>query len=212
MSNREPQDPRSAPYDGWLYATFVEPRSAGLYRLVADQVPEGSRVLDAGCGTGGLAMSLAARCREVVGVDLSPRQVRFARGACRRRGIDNVRFLVADASRLDDFDDRHFDLACMLMAVHEMPAQARAPVIAELLRVAKTAVVIDFHVPLRWNPRGLWLRGLEILAGPAHLSGFLSYCRAGGLAPVAEAAGAVVVRSGRLSCGNLAIHTLRAGG
>jgi cyclopropane fatty-acyl-phospholipid synthase-like methyltransferase len=71
-----------------------------LNRVIADaaEVAGGDRVLDAGCGVGGTAFWLARhRSAEVVGVNINPRQVEYARKLATRDGLDDrVRFAVAD--------------------------------------------------------------------------------------------------------------------
>ncbi len=50
--------------------------------LLVSQLPadlRGARILDAGCGTGALAVELAERGADVVGVDISPRLIEIAR-------------------------------------------------------------------------------------------------------------------------------------
>lgn len=64
------------------------------------------RVLDLGTGRGRLALLLASRAREIVGIDLSDEMIRFAREAA--TGIDNVTFEQADAAKLN-YPDKHFD-------------------------------------------------------------------------------------------------------
>jgi magnesium-protoporphyrin O-methyltransferase len=57
----------------------------------------GTRVLDAGCGTGALAIDLARRGAEVVAVDLSPTLVSLARErAGRAPGPGRIAWLVGD--------------------------------------------------------------------------------------------------------------------
>lgn len=56
--------------------------SLGRIESVYDQVARlarGPRVLDLGCGTGNVALRLAARGLDVIGVDLSPEMLEFAR-------------------------------------------------------------------------------------------------------------------------------------
>ncbi|WP_344173153.1 class I SAM-dependent methyltransferase [Pilimelia columellifera] len=69
---------------------------AGEARLVDAMAPRGSRVLDAGCGSGRVGAALAAVGHEVVGVDLDPVLV-----AAAEQDHPGPRWLVGDLSRLD---------------------------------------------------------------------------------------------------------------
>ena len=70
----------------------------------------GSTLIDAGCGTGTLAIEAARRGAEVVAVDLSPTLVNLARERLRDSGEDlDVTFLVGDM--------RDMDLGCFDYAV-----------------------------------------------------------------------------------------------
>ncbi len=67
----------------------------------------GRRLLDAGCGTGALAVEAARRGASVVAVDLSPTLIGLARSrATSTRGAGSVEFLAGDmlAPALGDFD------------------------------------------------------------------------------------------------------------
>ncbi|HEY5678523.1 MAG TPA: cyclopropane-fatty-acyl-phospholipid synthase family protein [Pseudomonadales bacterium] len=68
----------------------------------------GMRVLDVGCGWGSLAMELAERHDvTVMGVTLSPEQLRVARSTARLRGLDNhVRFELQDYRQVEESFDR----------------------------------------------------------------------------------------------------------
>jgi SAM-dependent methyltransferase len=59
-------------------------------------VPRGSRILDAGCGTGRLGGHLAAAGHDVVGVDLDPKLIEAARA-----DHPGAEWLVGDLSELD---------------------------------------------------------------------------------------------------------------
>jgi len=57
----------------------------------------GQRVLDVGCGLGGKSVAFAERGLQVVGVDLSPENVRAGSGFARKRRT-HVDFMAADAT------------------------------------------------------------------------------------------------------------------
>ncbi|KIG14509.1 putative methyltransferase SCO0760 [Enhygromyxa salina] len=68
-----------------------------LWRAV--EISDSPRVLDIGCGAGSLALAAArAGAREVVGVDLDPRAVAYARFNAKLNGISNARFEAGDLS------------------------------------------------------------------------------------------------------------------
>jgi ubiquinone/menaquinone biosynthesis C-methylase UbiE len=74
-------------------------------------VPARGRVLDAGCGSGAMTRLIASRHpdSEVVGVDLNPGYVAWARDRATIGGINNLSFQVADVQRLL-FEDASFDI------------------------------------------------------------------------------------------------------
>jgi ubiquinone/menaquinone biosynthesis C-methylase UbiE len=74
---------------------------------VADQI-RGS-VLDAGCGTGDMALFLAERGNQVTGIDFLEEPIRRAKQKAAERG-QAVTFLVKDAMTLRDWSER-FDNA-----------------------------------------------------------------------------------------------------
>ncbi|MFV2100959.1 class I SAM-dependent methyltransferase [Micromonospora sp. LOL_024] len=69
---------------------------AGEARLLDTLVPPGSRILDAGCGTGRVGAELARRGHTVVGVDADPVLIHAA-----RTDHQTPRWLVADLAELD---------------------------------------------------------------------------------------------------------------
>lgn len=195
-----PRMPRSRVYDGWLYGRTLDPLLGGLHARVARQVPEGCRVLDAACGTGDLAARLGERGCTVLGVDLSPRQAEWAMS---HRGREGLSFEVGDASHLDHLADHSFDVATIVLALHEMPSAARVPVLRSLGRVAERVLAVDFSIPMPWNLAGLRNRGFEIGAGPEHFRGFLDFARRGGLAPLAARAGLLIQGERRFDSGTM---------
>lgn len=93
---------------GWLYAFFREylfrDDTEGIITAVWPQgrPPEGSWLVEIGCGPGFYTRRLAARFPglHTLGVDRSRQQLRRARRAARRAGLENCRFEQADALAL----------------------------------------------------------------------------------------------------------------
>ncbi|NEX94271.1 cyclopropane-fatty-acyl-phospholipid synthase family protein [Caulobacter sp. 17J65-9] len=78
--------------------SLEEAQAAKKRRLAAKLLLQpGMRVLDIGCGWGGLALTLAELGAEVVGVTLSQEQLAIARERAEERGLSNrVRFELCD--------------------------------------------------------------------------------------------------------------------
>jgi SAM-dependent methyltransferase len=99
------------------------------------------RLLDVGCGNGGVAQLLNKRVGEVVAVDIEPSE-EWEDG-------DGVSFSVANAEELP-FDDEEFDLLHSKDSLHHMVDPGRA--ILEYRRVLKpggTALIVEAN---RYNP------------------------------------------------------------
>ena len=60
---------------------------------------EHTEALDLYCGVGTITLALAARCKSVVGVEIVPQAIADARENAARNGVENVRFLCADAGQ-----------------------------------------------------------------------------------------------------------------
>jgi ubiquinone/menaquinone biosynthesis C-methylase UbiE len=115
----------------------------GLYRRVAEDVavaaPTGATLLDAGCGSGRLAVQIAARRPDlrVHGIDLEPSMVEVARGRAQRENLtDRVAFTVADLADLPLPNDS-VDLIVSTASLHHWTHVGA--VIASLVRVLRPA-------------------------------------------------------------------------
>jgi ubiquinone/menaquinone biosynthesis C-methylase UbiE len=91
-------------------------------------------VLEVACGAAHLGEHLAARVRQVVGVDLTPEMLATGRARLVERGIRNVLLQRGDATDLP-FVSGSFDLVVCRFAVHHFDRPADA--IAEMARVCR---------------------------------------------------------------------------
>jgi SAM-dependent methyltransferase len=112
--------------------------------LLADQliafagVGDGDEVLDLGCGTGSLALALAAQTgvRRILGIDAAPAYIAYA---AQRSSDQRLSFAVGDGAALG-LPDGSVDRAFSLLALNFMAPPARA--IAELRRVTRAGGVV----------------------------------------------------------------------
>ena len=124
-----------------------------------------SRVLEVGCSWGHMTFLLAARFREVVGVDLSPESVELGRERARHYGVDNVTFLEGDAENLAGLADRSFDGVLSFSTLRFCPDPAAA--VREMRRVLRPGGRAVVDAPNRLCP---WYGPLKRLAGiPPHI-------------------------------------------
>jgi ubiquinone/menaquinone biosynthesis C-methylase UbiE len=117
--------------------------------VAAAEIQAGDAVVDINCGTGTLALCLAAAAGpegKVVGTDLADRMLEMARS---KDSDGRVKFIHANAENLP-FDDDTFDRATSSLAIHEMNRQGRSNALSEVSRVVKSGgmlVVADLRPP-----------------------------------------------------------------
>lgn len=111
--------------------------------------PRDKVVLDYGCGPGLLSVRVAQKgAREVVGVDLSERQLDEARSLAQEQGVaDRTRFQVADAHETG-FPDRTFDLAVGVSILHHLDVERALKELRRILKPGGRAVFVE---PLAHN-------------------------------------------------------------
>ncbi|MBW1989460.1 MAG: class I SAM-dependent methyltransferase [Deltaproteobacteria bacterium] len=186
--------PRHRWYDGLLYAWFYDPVEAEKRRLIAEWIPPGSTVLDLCAGTGALAMELAQKCSRVVGMDISPRMLAWARARNEKAGHSNVTFLHGDSTRAGRFVEGPFDFAVASLLMHEIREEERALVLSEACKVARRVILADFTAPPPSNLRGIMNHWMELFfGGPANFRVYSHYLEHGGLPGLLERLGLPVL-------------------
>lgn len=119
---------------------------------------EPRRVLDFGCGGGGLTHALGLRFAEVVGIDIHPAKLQYAQRESRERAVRNVRFVAYRGSALP-FHAGAFDALFCVDVVEHLPVLDRF--FAEFYRVLAPGglLLITFGPP--WlHPHGkhMWTK------------------------------------------------------
>ncbi len=121
----------------------------------------GSTLIDAGCGTGTLAIEAARRGAEVVAVDLSPTLVNLARERLRDSGEDlDVTFLVGDMRELGlgCFDYAvamdsiiHYDVSDGVRTLDAIAEQINCKMVFTF--APRTPLLSLMHATGRWFPK-----------------------------------------------------------
>lgn len=132
-----------ADYDPRIVALYDGKNPDGpdhdYYRSLAVQ-PGVQRILDLGCGTGILTVTLAQEGREVVGMDPSPAMLDYAR---QRAGASEVLWVEGDSRALDH---GLFDLAVMTgNVVQHIPDQQWERTLQDLRRSLSSGSVLAFE-------------------------------------------------------------------
>jgi len=113
------------------------------YLLEAVGDVEGMRVLELGCGDGGLAIHLVDRGATLTGVDISPGMVQVSTRRLRRfRPEASAHFIVAPIELLP-LDDEGFDLVLGKWILHHADVQAAGEEIHRLLRPGGRGVFLE---------------------------------------------------------------------
>jgi SAM-dependent methyltransferase len=94
-------------------------------RLLDASIPGDARIAEVGCGTGQMSLYLARADRLVVGCDLARASLAHGAGAARRYGVEQVRFVECDLTRLPLREDT-FDLVYCSGVLHHTPDPAAA--------------------------------------------------------------------------------------
>lgn len=137
-----------ADYDA-IADDFSATRAAPWTELhaLADMIPNGSRVLDIGCGNGRIYQILRDKAIDYEGLDASPNLIAHAR----RLNADVLaRFSVGSMLALP-FPDASFDVALAIASLHHVPSAAyRLRALGEASRVLKPGGLL---LMTNWN---LW--------------------------------------------------------
>lgn len=129
----------------------------------------GLRVLDYGCGYGGLGLYLSLRGAQVWGFDFSRPAIETANKAAQRYGL-TAKFSQMDAAALT-YPDEFFDLVIGFGVLHHVIKYPEAD--THLLRILKPAARAIFHETLWDNPLINLVRRFtseHADAGDAHLT------------------------------------------
>jgi 2-polyprenyl-3-methyl-5-hydroxy-6-metoxy-1,4-benzoquinol methylase len=138
----------AASYDIGLFAT-----TAGLLGALSDGGGQAigkwlkeshadfkpKRILDVGCTIGHNAVPLAEAYpdAEVIAIDVARPSLRYAHARAKSLGVNNIRFVQANAENLDQYEDESFDLITTSMFLHELSHRSMPKILKTINRLLK---------------------------------------------------------------------------
>lgn len=157
----------AANYDCGFFVTiggakepWLDGMGASIARALQRRAPDlkPRRILDLGCTIGHNALSIARAFpdAEVVAVDIGAPVLRYALARAKSLGVDNIRFVQADAADLHMFEDESFDLITSLTLLHEVSHPALRNIFAETYRLLRPGGVAG-HADVTGNTEAVSL-------------------------------------------------------
>jgi 2-polyprenyl-3-methyl-5-hydroxy-6-metoxy-1,4-benzoquinol methylase len=139
-----------------------------MVRIANHRSLKSMSILDLGCGSGDIAMSLARRMAirlpcQVTGWDISPTAIEFAndhldrhKGSSKSDGskLESLRFEQADVF---EPTSQSFDIVYCCLFLHHFTEEQAIQMLSRMRQLAKVAVIVD---DLQRTPLGLWLAKL----------------------------------------------------
>lgn len=120
----------------YLASRTGDSEDVSLLGELADRLPRGAKVLDAGCGAGVPVTRVLSQFFEVTGVDFAESQLQLAREL-----VPGASFLLKDMRELD-FADSSFDAICSYYALIHVPRESHAPILRNFYRMLRPSGVV----------------------------------------------------------------------
>ena len=117
-----------------IFLDLVLPRLPGL----SQQLQDGGRLLDVGCGGGWAVVQIAERFPAIscVGIDVEPYSVDLAQQLIRERGLaDRCEARLLSTDQLDE--PEAYDIATSFLVVHEIAPALKQPAFSAIARALK---------------------------------------------------------------------------
>ena len=176
-------------YDGWFYDKLIAPNQDQLFGQIKNLVDADSLIIDVGCGTGRLAFVLADKCKSVLGIDLSKRNIDRAKLTLHQNPDSKISFKNSDVGEIISIGLRNFDYALLTYVIHEVNEEERINLLNEIAQVADKIIIGDYFVPKLSGFDGYFHEAIEFLAGAEHYKNYKSYMANGGITYLANKAG-----------------------
>lgn len=181
-------------YDGWIYDKILAPNQKIPFDKISRLIPEGSNAIDIGCGTGRLAFLLSRKCRSLLAIDLSEKNIRTATGTKEKLKTDNIEFIHSDLATIVRDHNKRFNFAILSYILHEVNRAERIKILNDTSLIADKIIVSD-HKPSTTMTAKIIREILELGAGYGHYQNYRTYINEGGIEILASECGLKIVHN-----------------
>jgi len=120
-------------------------------------IEKGERVLDAGCGTGNLAIKMKKKGAEVVGLDYCKEALEMF-----RKKDPNAKLVLTDLTKKIPFPDNYFDKIACNNVLYTIPRDKQLATLKEFHRVLKPGgKIVLANIKKGWNPFKIYTEGVK---------------------------------------------------
>lgn len=168
-------------YDGWFYDRVIAKHQDRLFYQIIDLIEPGKDIIDVGCGTGRFGFLAAGKCRSILGIDLSERNIRRALETLSKKPDGKLSFMHNSVSEIISDSNRHFDYAVLTFVIHEVDEGERLNLLNEIFLLADKVIIGDYLIPQPQKLIKAANETVEFLGGREHYNNFKSYAAAGGI-------------------------------
>ncbi len=113
-------------------------------RALDSYIDSEKKVIELGCGGGYYLMHYAPKCKEYLGVDLSPVNVEIVEKQIVDSGYENAHVMRGDATDLRGIEDESHDVVLCLGPMYHLKREDRQLCIQECKRICRTGGIIVF--------------------------------------------------------------------
>ncbi len=119
------------------------PRHIKVKRDLKGIIKEEMNVLDLGCGTGITTKYIAGLGAKVIGIDISPKLIQFAK---RNSDHQNIEYRIKDITNFS-LDKKDFDVICLVDIMEHIPRERIPYLIENIERYSHDNTIIYLNIP-----------------------------------------------------------------
>jgi len=130
-----------------------------LLETICDEleIKPGERILEAGCGTGNLALKIKARGADIVGLDNCKEALDIY-----RKKDPEAKLVLTDLRKKLPFPDNYFDKIASNNTLYIIPKEKQLDSLKELYRILKhKGKIVLSNTKKGWKPMKIYIRGIK---------------------------------------------------